>query len=446
MKKNYLLIFLSWICLFILLFVSACKVANNKGNGVTQYTLTVTLGEGLDGSPLNGTYTFNEGETVTYTFSLTTGYWGLEVTLDGAAVSAEGTVTMDRDHTLNAAAKDLGELLGLVEFWGYQIQAISANGAVDKLVNSHYDMLVLEPTRTDWSSGDKHFDTKGMVERLKDSKASDGERRKLIIAYIDIGEAEDWRWYWQWSTEWDEGDPRPDDWPGYILTHDPDGWEGNYPVAYWDSRWKDIIIYGKNQDSSPYGDYNSAIDEVIKAGFDGIYLDWVEAFENDAVIRQANKTGKNPKTEMVEFIREMREYAEQRVPNFIIIQQNASALCDGRPGLFSIIDGIAQEEVWYDGEATDDWNDPDGYDHRVPGDWTSDYLYYLPQYAAAGLPVFNCEYAVKYADDAYSRSYNKGFIPYCTRRSLGRLTTTPPPNYPTAWGAYEGQRVSASRF
>lgn len=200
-----------------------------------------------------------------------------------------------------------------IKYWGYQIQALNEPGAVDALANSSYDMLVLEPTRTDWSSEDRNFDTQGMVQRLKETKASDGVHRKLIIAYIDIGEAEDWRWYWNWSKEWPVGDPLPADWPSYIVTHDPDGWAGNYPVAYWDDRWKDIIIYGQNQDSSPYGDYSSVIDEVIKSGFDGIYLDWVEAFEDDAVADAAQSQGKDPEVEMINFIREMREYAALRL-------------------------------------------------------------------------------------------------------------------------------------
>lgn len=429
MKKNLSLIFLIITFIIALIFSFGCKVKSNGGESPTRYTLTVTLSEGVDGTPVSGTYSYNEGETVNYNYSLMAGYWDLKVELDGVQAAASAALVMDSDHTLNADAKGLDELLSRVDFWAYQIQAVTGKGAVDALANSHYDMLVLEPTRTDWSSDDKFFDTKKMVERLKNTKGSDGKRRKLIIAYIDIGEAEDWRWYWTWSTDWDEGDPRPKDWPDYILTHDPDGWEGNYPVAYWDAKWKDIIIYGKNQDSKPHGDYNSAIDEAIKDGFDGIYLDWVEAYENEAVIKRAKKQGKNPVLEMIKFIREMREYAEERVPNFIIIQQNASALCDGHPELFSEIDAIAQEEVWYDGEATDDWNDPDGYDSRVPKSWTNEYIYYLKKYLGKGLPVFNCEYALKYASDAYSKSYKQGYIPYCTRRSLGRLTTTPPPGY-----------------
>jgi len=322
--------------------------------------------------------------------------------------------------------------LSQITYWAYQIQDVNEEGAIDELADSHYDMLVLEPTRTDWSSDAKDFDTKGMVERLKSTKSSDGIHRKLIIAYIDIGEAEDWRWYWTWSEYEDEEckNPFPDDWPDYIVCCDPDGWGGNYPVAYWDEDWKDVVIYGENQGTSPDRDYKSIIDEVIKDGFDGIYLDWVEAFENENVIAEAQRQGKDPAEEMINFIQEMRDYAEERNPNFIIIQQNAASLIEGNSDeLSSVIDAISQEAIWYDGDATDDWDDPNGYDFINESSLVDYYIDYLDQYLEAGIPVFNCEYALNYADDAYSKSYSKGYIPYCTRRSLSKLTTTPPPEY-----------------
>ncbi len=316
-----------------------------------------------------------------------------------------------------------------VGYWAYQLQAISEPGAVDALVASRYDMLVLEPTRTDWSSDDKFFDTRGMVARLKDSWAGDGVHRKLVVAYIDIGEAEDWRWYWTWSKAWNcRGDP-PSDWPDYILACDPDGWMGNYPVAYWDPAWKDVIIYGQNTGSHPDRDYASAIDEAIKDGFDGIYLDWVEGYENEDVVAAAQAAGKDPAAEMIAFIGEMRAYAQARRPGFLIVQQNAAGLIDGRPELLAVIDAIAQEAVWYDGDATDDWDDPDGYDWENDPELTDYYLDYLTGYLDAGLPVFNCEYALAYADAAYANSYAEGFVPYATRCSLSRLTTTTPPGY-----------------
>ncbi|MCF6271375.1 MAG: endo alpha-1,4 polygalactosaminidase [Melioribacteraceae bacterium] len=330
----------------------------------------------------------------------------------------------------NLKAK-LPMLLSEVKYWGYQIQGIDNSGAVDSLIASHYDMLVLEPTRTDWSSDTRDFNTSDMVTRLKNSLASDGVHRKLVVAYIDIGEAEDWRWYWNWSMDWDCTPPLPADWPSYIIACDPDGWSGNYPVAYWDPIWKDIVIWGNNQDSNPYGNYTSIIDEVILDGFDGIYLDWVEAFEDTDVMDAAQNEGKDPAVEMISFIEEMRTYASARNPDFLIIQQNAASLCDEHPELFDAINAIAQEAIWYDGDADVDWNDSLGYDFTNDPSLVEYYIGYLDQYLNAGVPVFDCEYALNYADAAYSKSYEKEYIPYATRRSLGKLTSTPPPGYIT---------------
>ncbi len=320
--------------------------------------------------------------------------------------------------------------LSLVEvsYWAYQIQDISALGAVDALAASHYDMLVLEPTRTDWSSNDKFFNTSAMISHLKKSMGSDGVHRKLVIAYIDIGEAEDWRWYWEWSTAWNCTGSPPEDWPSYILACDPDGWGGNYPVAYWDQQWKNIIIYGIGSDPAQRN-YMSVLDEVITDGFDGIYMDWIEAFENADVIKAAQAVGKDPAQEMVLFIQEMRAYAAARNPDFILIQQNGAALIDKHPELVTVLDGIAQEAIWFDGEATDDWNDPAGYDDINDPTLTTHYLGYLQKYQDAGLPAFSCEYALQHAGTAYANSLAHGFVPYVSRRSLGKVTTTEPPGY-----------------
>jgi uncharacterized protein (TIGR01370 family) len=80
-------------------------------------------------------------------------------------------------------------------------------------------MLVLEPTRTD--RGDRDFDTPGMVTQLKNSMASDGTHRKLVVACIDIGGAEDYCFYWQEG--WTSGDP------AWLDVENPDcGSRGNH--------------------------------------------------------------------------------------------------------------------------------------------------------------------------------------------------------------------------
>ncbi|MBW1879351.1 MAG: endo alpha-1,4 polygalactosaminidase [Deltaproteobacteria bacterium] len=314
-----------------------------------------------------------------------------------------------------------------VRTFGYQIEAVDWGRSWGPLTHSRYDLLVLEPTRTDFSSDARDFDIGALVDDLQGSAGGDGAHRKLVVAYLDIGEAEDWRWYWTWSRGWDgAGDP-PADWPEWIVAPDPDGWEGNYPVAYWDPEWKDIIIRGEDHDS---GDgYGSAIEEAIQDGFDGIYLDWVEAFEDEDVAERAAAEGLDPAEEMIAFIGEMRAWARARDPEFLIIQQNAASLVQGHPELFEVIDAIAQEAIWFDGIATDDWSEPEGHDLENDRDLIDEYLGFLDQYQDAELPVFDVEYALDQADTAYERSLARGFVPYCTRRSLSRLTTTPPPAY-----------------
>lgn len=89
-------------------------------------------------------------------------------------------------------------------------------------------------------------------------KANGGSR--LIIAYMSIGEAEDYRYYWDDS--WNVSSP------AWLGAKNPD-WEGNYKVRYWDEDWQAVI----------YGDEDAYFDRIIDAGFDGVYLDIIDAFE-----------------------------------------------------------------------------------------------------------------------------------------------------------------------
>ncbi len=316
-----------------------------------------------------------------------------------------------------------------VNFFAYQIQDISDEDRLNELIESRYDLVVIEPTRTD-VTGDADFDTKGAVRKLKASKGHDGISSKKVIAYIDIGEVEDWRWYWSWSkVAWQAGTTKPSDWPEFIVKPDPDGWTGNYPVAFWNENWKDIVIYGENT-VNPYGEYKSILDEVIRDEFDGVYLDWVEGYEDSDVAKLANSEGLNASEEMMLFIKEIQAYGLSRNPGFIVIQQNAAELIKHQPDIIKYIDGIAQEAIWFDGfGGFDDWDDSGGYDVLNDVDLSNYYLKHLEKYQRAGLPVWCVEYALNNSDKAYSFAKEYCFTPYCTRRSLAKMTTTHPPGY-----------------
>jgi cysteinyl-tRNA synthetase, unknown class len=95
------------------------------------------------------------------------------------------------------------------------------------------------------------------IDQLK-TKANGGKR--LVICYMSIGEAEDYRYYWQSS--WQVGNPP------FIVAEDPD-WEGNYFVQYWNTDWKNVI----------YGNDTSYTKKLLNSHFDGVYLDIIDAFD-----------------------------------------------------------------------------------------------------------------------------------------------------------------------
>ena len=70
-----------------------------------NYTLTVTLGDGVSGTPGNGAYIHKKGTAIAYDYSLQPFFKDLVVSLDGMAVAASGTITMDKDHTLTVSSQ-----------------------------------------------------------------------------------------------------------------------------------------------------------------------------------------------------------------------------------------------------------------------------------------------------------------------------------------------------
>jgi hypothetical protein len=84
--------------------VAVTIILLTKKKKETKYTLTVNLGEGIEGTPTAGTFAYVEGTNVNYNYRLQSGYSNLIVTLDGKEAAASGIIAMDRDHTLTAAA------------------------------------------------------------------------------------------------------------------------------------------------------------------------------------------------------------------------------------------------------------------------------------------------------------------------------------------------------
>ena len=79
--------------------------------------------------------------------------------------------------------------------------------------------------------------------------------KRIVIAYLSIGEAEDYRFYWK--KEWNKNKPN------WIVSEN-ENWSGNYIVKYWKPEWKEIIK-----------EYQKKLDKI---GVDGYLLDTLDSY------------------------------------------------------------------------------------------------------------------------------------------------------------------------
>lgn len=299
--------------------------------------------------------------------------------------------------------------------WMYQIQELDDNDNIDRLDDTDYDMLVVEPG---FNFTESPYDIDYLVSKLK--QKPNGEDR-ILLAYIDIGQAEDYRDYW--PSNWVAPTATQAGSPDFLVTIDPDGWSGNYPVAYWDTDWQDIW-------TGP----NGLIEQLANYGFDGVYLDWVEAYDDDKVIERAEMNNINPEDEMMLFIQRIGDKGKGIKSDFLVIPQNAPYLLDADPDFYtSIIDGVATEDTWFYGEGDGEWDSSDAGDltggERHADDYsTASRIAQSKKYLALGLPVFTVDYCISTSNAAfvYNESRANGFIPIVTRVSLSEITETPP--------------------
>lgn len=302
-----------------------------------------------------------------------------------------------------------------IDSWMYQIQGLDENAKIDSLAVTDYDMLVVEPGN---DFIDFSYDTDYLVKRLE--RKLNGDDR-ILLAYADIGQASDYRSYWQ--SDWIAPTKNKRGSPSFLITTDPDGWVGNYPVAYWQSEWKEIWL-------KPDG----IVAKLAKAGFHGIYLDWVEAYDDDAVRDVALLQGVSPENEMMLFIEQIGAAGRAIRPDFIVIAQNAPYLINHNPARYvAMIDGIATEDTWFFGEGDAEWDDANagdltGGERHYEEYSTTNRISQNQIYLSLGVPVFTVDYCIseKNANLTYSNSRRAGFIPLVTRVSLSELSETPP--------------------
>ncbi|MDF1734572.1 MAG: endo alpha-1,4 polygalactosaminidase [Minwuia sp.] len=262
-----------------------------------------------------------------------------------------------------------------------------ANPGPALIAASGFDMAVVDYSRD--GSGAEAFSRDDIA--LMQQKP-DGERR-IVLSYLSVGEAEDYRYYWkpEWSSKA----------PSWLEAVNPD-WPGNFKVRYWDPNWKRII----------FGSPDAYLDRIIAAGFDGVYLDIIDAYWYFQ-----EKGRKTAAKEMTDFVMELAAYARRKVPGFRIVPQNAEDLMVD-PAYLAMVDGLGKEDAFFG------W-DGDG----VPNadESTAWIMQHLKLITDAGKPVFLIEYPSdpERIREAYRKGRDAGLIPYSTVRALDRMVVNP---------------------
>ena len=204
-----------------------------------------------------------------------------------------------------------------IKTWGYQLQ----NDEPTVIAKSPYDLVVIDYQREPSLGGP--FSSAELVQM---KKKPDGSRR-FVIAYISIGEAENYRYYWG-DRNWGDARNRTP-----LIEKENPEWAGNLTVKYWEQEWQNLIL----------NDADSYINRIMDAGFDGIYLDKVDIADE---YQGKTPAGTIASDLMIQFVRKISTVTKIRNPNFLTIAQNAEGLLDDDVYRMAV-DGIGKESLLY---------------------------------------------------------------------------------------------------
>ena len=270
---------------------------------------------------------------------------------------------------------------------------------LDQIGQSTFDYVVIEPSLDGSADGEL---SPAAVAVLQSSAACD----RVVLAYLSIGEAETYRDYF--DPEWigEEGRPVDGVAPAWLGPFNPE-FPDNFKVRYWDADWQTVVL--------------EALDRIIDAGYDGVYLDIIDAYEYFSSEEGGDElTRLEARTLMIDFVARIADHARttQGATSFLVFPQNGSDIIlsdDGEldtPGeeYLATIDGIGIEDLYFDELEA------------VPFDEFTERVERLALYTAREKVVLVTDYVLPAAfkaeqDDTrvlcfYTRSLRDGFLPY----------------------------------
>jgi cysteinyl-tRNA synthetase, unknown class len=282
-----------------------------------------------------------------------------------------------------------------IRSWGYQLQ----NTGVADVARSPYDLMVIDYER-DASIGGPFTPAE-----LKAMKTKPDGSRRFMIAYISIGEAENYRSYWG-DRNWGDARNRTP-----LVEKENPEWEANFNVRYWEQEWQNLIL----------NDADSYINRIMDAGFDGIYLDKVDIADD---YQGKTPPGTVSSDLMIQFVRKICTVTKLRDPNFLTIAQNADGLLDDDSYL-AAIDGIGRESMLYTSGLFDP-NNPFKEPTRNDALSIKESQRLVDKLVKAKKLVLAVEYINKPAliQKAASEFAAKGYVSYFGPRDLAALSYT----------------------
>ena len=310
-----------------------------------------------------------------------------------------------------------------VRSWGYQLQGNQDRGEQldpKSLLDAAHDVIVMDFSADGLDSG------RYLAEDIEALRARSDS--SVIISYMSIGEASDYRSHWNrtWtSTGVATGQPTAKA-PTWLGPNNP-AWPNSCKVRYWEDGWQNVIFNDRR---------TGWLDLIAAQGFDGAYLDIVDAYYFwGAEVPAARRRDGDPVDErdgarrMIEFIADFTAHVRERYPHFMIFPQNGEMILDalGDPGelaaedqarkamFLKSVSAIGVEDVYCEGGSPE--NNP-----IKPATKRIEIL--KRDFRDNGKPVFSVDYLNKDAliEKYLTRCARDGFVPYAApRRYLDRL-------------------------
>jgi cysteinyl-tRNA synthetase, unknown class len=323
--------------------------------------------------------------------------------------------------------------------WGYQSSGLDSL-AQAAIRDSRFDLVVV-----DYSADGSELKEFTPVQIHNMSNSGNPALSKLLVARMSLGEAELGRFYF--NDAWVTGATIEPGAPAWLHSQNPT-YPDRYKVEFWDPEWQSILF--NNTGNHPIiGNAKSYLDRILDAGFYGVYLDLVEAFEFFGPSENGGLDLKrNAAPAMVSLIEAMSIYAKGINPDFLIIPHggisiitNAAYPADiappgqgqsqyaatNRTKFYNAIDAVGTEDVFHPGPL--DENNPHAPDLGLIG--------LLNQVITVGRSVLALEYLSDLKpnphlltfpaviDTFYSEARAEGYRPYATVRALDVLTVNP---------------------